>query len=398
MEIVYPSELLKNKIGNTNFTVEFVLDCLKKNDKNFQEKFDYEKLKNVKIKKIGVGEGFLSHVYRCTFCFIDCTEEFAVILKVPTSEYLDVFECSLDDDFYARLHQCECDFYNDIAPLLDIAIPKVYDTYPVVKNKHEGYILMDYVEGAVQKISSNMNLNQIKLIVQQLAKFHARILLADEKIWKGRFIENQYIIGFLSKVVEKYFVTFFAGKDNLTKYSKLVKNPEFFHYLFCQSHFDLNVKPVLCHGDLWNSNIMWKVHNGQITDELLAIVDWQGLMEGSPMMDLTRLLATGTSAEIRRHVETFIIDYYLELLAQELGDVKVPYTKEQLQTCYSYGILAYGFKFIFTGVLCMEEIDPNDPEVELKRQILKDRCTDLIEDADKLLSGPLKHLYEKYGQ
>uniref|UniRef100_A0AC34PWW4 Uncharacterized protein n=1 Tax=Panagrolaimus sp. JU765 TaxID=591449 RepID=A0AC34PWW4_9BILA len=145
---------------------------------------------------------------------------------------------------------------------------------------------------------------------------------------------------------------------------------------------------------------MWKTdQNGQITDELLAIIDWQVLMEGSPMFDLARSLATCTPKEIRNEAEKFIVDYYLENLTKEMTNgFTVPYTKKQLQDCYNYGLIHQAFGFLVSGLFFVEGLENSDKDKNEKIDAIAQRCRGLIEDADVLLSGDFKYLYEKYGQ
>uniref|UniRef100_A0AC34Q9T4 CHK kinase-like domain-containing protein n=1 Tax=Panagrolaimus sp. JU765 TaxID=591449 RepID=A0AC34Q9T4_9BILA len=404
MEIIDYSNL-DVKLGPTDFTGKFLIKSLIENNDYFQQEFGTDIIKNIKVEEIGTGHGFLSHVLKCTVSFFYHRKTYSVVLKVPILLSTGKFGSKLDDKFFMNTHQCECDFYNIIAPILDIPLPKVYKTLPWIIGKQDGCILMEDLtgKGKIKTIYDNLTVSEILTVVKTLAKMHAKILMADEKLWRGKFVENQKWFALFADSTEKAFQIFSKMNEKFNdfylKYSKLVKNPRFFDYIFCQSHFDLNVKPVLCHGDLWNSNIMWKVDkSGQTTDELLAIIDWQILMEGSPMLDLTRLLATSTTGKIRRKVESFIIDFYSSCLSKEMNSKEIPYTFEQLQRCYNYGIIIYGFKFLFTGSLFLDDISENDPEKHLHRSIIMDRCKCLIEDADKLLSDSCKNLYEKFSQ
>uniref|UniRef100_A0A914Y8I3 Uncharacterized protein n=1 Tax=Panagrolaimus superbus TaxID=310955 RepID=A0A914Y8I3_9BILA len=82
-----------------------------------------------------------------------------------------------------------------------------------------------------------------------------------------------------------------------------------------------------------SGNLLWKVDkNGQVQDDLEAIVDWQIVHEGSQMADLARFLVHTADGKIRREAENFIFDYYRECLIDEFdGDSsKLPYTVENL--------------------------------------------------------------------
>ena len=82
---------------------------------------------------------------------------------------------------------------------------------------------------------------------------------------------------------------------------------------------------------------MWAIdENGDVKQELAAIIDWQTMHEGSPMEDLARFLSHCTNGVVRRQAEAFIFDFYIECLTKEFdGDAsKVPYTVKQLKDAY----------------------------------------------------------------
>uniref|UniRef100_A0AC34Q3H8 Uncharacterized protein n=1 Tax=Panagrolaimus sp. JU765 TaxID=591449 RepID=A0AC34Q3H8_9BILA len=134
----------------SSFSVGFLHENLLENDQFYKEHLGKRVIKNFSSKNISEGKGFLSYVYRCVFTFNDCPDEYSVILKVPTRQCLDEaqnkadnFDFDLNDESFERLHEYESYFYNTIAPLLDIKLPKVYKTMPWIINQKEGCILME---------------------------------------------------------------------------------------------------------------------------------------------------------------------------------------------------------------------------------------------------------------
>ncbi|XGW06407.1 hypothetical protein V3C99_016594, partial [Haemonchus contortus] len=89
---------------------------------------------------------------------------------------------------------------------------------------------------------------------------------------------------------------------------------------------------VLCHGDLWSMNTLWRKEGKELT--LAALIDYQTAHFGCAATDLVRLFATCLSGKDRRaHWEELLRVFYGYLL-EEIGGGKVPYTLEQLKESY----------------------------------------------------------------
>jgi len=59
----------------------------------------------------------------------------------------------------------------------------------------------------------------------------------------------------------------------------------------------------LVHADLWTPNVLWEQDaQGQPTNKLCAIIDWQTVHAGNPCEDICRVLSLNTSGTYRRQV------------------------------------------------------------------------------------------------
>uniref|UniRef100_A0A914XYY2 Uncharacterized protein n=1 Tax=Panagrolaimus superbus TaxID=310955 RepID=A0A914XYY2_9BILA len=151
-------------------------------------------------------------------------------------------------------------------------------------------------------------------------------------------------------------------------------------------------------------NIIWGIDNdGDVKQELEAIIDWQTMHEGSPMEDLARFLAYCADGVVRRQSEAIAFDYYIECLTKEFeGDSsKVPYTSEQLKKSYNLYFVSQAFFTIFDFQFFFSAL-----EGKISSPTIKDAYHDYgvlkslhcIEDADKILqSTEFRHFYDKYG-
>uniref|UniRef100_A0AC34G767 Uncharacterized protein n=1 Tax=Panagrolaimus sp. ES5 TaxID=591445 RepID=A0AC34G767_9BILA len=105
---------------------------------------------------------------------------------------------------------------------------------------------------------------------------------------------------------------------------------------------------------------------------------------------------------VRRQAEIFAIEFYHECLTKEFGgdSTKVPYTIEQLKKAYNFAFLTQAFYGIgITEIMYGANKDKIDSE-SLKSAyydfaVLK--VLHLFEDADRLLEGEMKDMFEKYG-
>uniref|UniRef100_A0A914QN37 Uncharacterized protein n=1 Tax=Panagrolaimus davidi TaxID=227884 RepID=A0A914QN37_9BILA len=114
-------------------------------------------------------------------------------------------------------HQSECDFYNKLAPILDIPIPKAHKTVKWIINKQEGCVHMEdlTLRGKCLLFYENINLTQVKCMIRYLAHMHKNVLCADPKTWKGEYLKrskglfdaldmfNASVDGFLDKCKHK---------------------------------------------------------------------------------------------------------------------------------------------------------------------------------------------------
>ena len=161
------------------------------------------------------------------------------------------------------------------------------------------------------------------------------------------------------------------------------------------------MEPVLVHGDLWGGNIMWKLDkDGEVSNEVAAFMDWQLMHEGSPMTDLVMLLIYSTDGAIRREAEEFIIEMYHDLLEKEMKEAgkSCPYTVEQLRESYNYMFLTQAFGIFLFTTMCAGYFKKDSPGLrEAKMDTMVLRCRHVLEDMDKLLTGPMKHVLERFG-
>ncbi|KAK6043605.1 hypothetical protein COOONC_18889 [Cooperia oncophora] len=92
------------------------------------------------------------------------------------------------------------------------------------------------------------------------------------------------------------------------------------------------MESVLCHGDLWSMNVLWK----QIEDDfnMAAVVDYQTAHFGCAATDLVRVLCACLNGKDRQaHWEQLLEEFY-GYLKEEVCDRKMPYSLDQLKEAF----------------------------------------------------------------
>ncbi|XP_055615685.1 uncharacterized protein LOC129761880 isoform X2 [Toxorhynchites rutilus septentrionalis] len=79
-----------------------------------------------------------------------------------------------------------------------------------------------------------------------------------------------------------------------------------------------NAEPyaVICHGDCWNNNMLFKSENGIPVD--IRLLDWQICRYASPVLDLMYFIFTASTKEFRELHYEHLLDLYYESLADFL--------------------------------------------------------------------------------
>ncbi|EYB84993.1 hypothetical protein Y032_0306g1992 [Ancylostoma ceylanicum] len=137
----------------------------------------------------------------------------------------------------------------------------------------------------------------------------------------------------------------------------------------------IGMQRVLCHGDLWSMNILWK-ENGKDLD-LAAVIDYQTAHMGCPASDLVRVFSSCLSGkDRRRHWEELVEEFY-SYLEEEVGGAEMPYTLEQLKESYRRSFPLCAFMIVpAIGPLC--DLLCRNPEDEKQKKYL-DTATEKTE-------------------
>ncbi|KAL3115149.1 hypothetical protein niasHT_002515 [Heterodera trifolii] len=403
-------------VKDTNFTLKFVLDKLS-TPNNSGIIVDVSQLENFETKKISDELAFMSIIYRVKFSWKTTSLAVmnesnkwpnSVILKVPKTN--DEFkakdgEPKMDDtfqeyflDYLAKAHKREIAFY-DCYHRLDPSnrfLPKLFYGAEYDSQHHEGLIIMEDLSDRACCVPMLPGLSdaQVRAVITALARMHStawthRTELMGE-LWKDGTASECWALEplFVDSMVE-------AGKD----LAKIEPNaigpllrrilPKFRMENLAESFYDedkYGFPACIVHADLWAPNILWtKNAEGQASDQLCAIIDWQTVHSGNPCEDIGRLLALNTTSAYRRANINHLLAFYAKKVAEFMGG-NAPFTLAQLKKAF-VGAMPYVMMFFCFGTTnycTMESVVGKEGTAkrEENRAELFDRVRSFIEDTE----------------
>lgn len=362
---------------------------------------------NKKVESIGTGQGFMSVLARFYPDWTDSSNELpeTVILKIPSEvvvqSYMD--STNMEDKIWKnekidrekmmearrnaikKIHNTETGFYKFVAKE-NLKIPRGYVMESVKDAGEEAVLIMeDLKEERVIPIFENISVDECTQVVEALAKVHA--LSLKDNSWLGLkeislkqilTLDNQTpnVLLSVAKLVAE------LDPDRITVY--VDKLEKVFHEIFDMDlaenlYKEMGLPPVLVHGDLWSSNVMWKVKDGK--RELGAIIDWQLIHPGCAAEDLARYIVSSLSGEDRRkNWELLLQRYYAEL--EECFGRSPPFSLEQLKKSF-IRLLPFHLIFILAtlGPLVLERVKTVMPErYEKIKKAMADKAVAVLED------------------
>lgn len=352
------------RLGDSPFTVQWFFDTIKKRSKYGPLVTSRNDLW-VQAEIINEDKGMMSKIYKCDV--FDKSGKlkplFSTILKIPgTDAFLNSQQTPEDsnvDECYRHLrksihafHARECDYFDNLNKILDaFPVPEAiaYDATPSNIN----FIMLEYVPDArSNEMLEGLSINQLKQFTRMLAKFHYKALM-NEPLWRGKYEMVTHSVEAMSTIREKNFEECceLLKEKKLEKLSShlqllepVFKDYSVYEYLMKQSYKDKGIPSILCHGDAWANNILWKLNpDDSLSDTIVAVLDWQWLNEGNPGQDLAKLLAISTDTATRKQAEEFLCDFYYDELTSLLKPTgrSPPYSLEQFKRGYWLAFVAH---------------------------------------------------------
>uniref|UniRef100_A0A7E4UPE9 CHK domain-containing protein n=1 Tax=Panagrellus redivivus TaxID=6233 RepID=A0A7E4UPE9_PANRE len=402
-------------IGTSTFTLGWLLDSLQRHDEVYQTRHASKIATKVTSNNVAEGKGISGKVYRITLHFGD-TSSYSTILKVPGSDKLMAITenteggvndiCAQWDAYNETSHAFECKFMTELAPKLDIPMPKAFSTQLWSRAKNiQGCIHMSDLTdlGTTTGLWMSVTLGQVNTVLRHLVKMHADVLCLDRSSWEGQYVKNQTAMSimcsnYLVDVERVRKMDFCKERVNhlLDRVGTLPSNKKFVDWAHTDVYKNLKMRPVIAFGDLHSNNLLWAYNaHGDTTDTVAGFIDFQLVHEGSPMNDLSRFLSLSADGIIRRKAEETIFTDYHKLLSAELESVgiEMPYTVKDLKTAYEYMFIAQAPQWVTINGSFMGSLAESEPAcVDVARL----RMIHCLEDVAGLLEGEYKHLKEQF--
>ncbi|XP_026472445.1 uncharacterized protein LOC113376659 [Ctenocephalides felis] len=223
-----------------------------------------------------------------------------------------------------------------------------------------------------------LDLDHAVLAMQQLGKFHAiSFALKDQKPELFKKFSNledvvfsneeyftdliPYFNLFIDKAIDTLDDNEIGARDKMQEFKK-----HFMKIMFDGVKASL-AEPyaVVCHGDCWTNNMMFKYENGKPSS--LILLDWQITRYSSPVTDITYMLFCCTDKYLRdQHYENLMRIYHKSLCShlEALGsDSNKLFTYEALQeqlktfSKYSLGMAIYDLPNMIANAEDIKDLD-----------------------------------------
>ncbi|KAI6217715.1 putative oxidoreductase dhs-27 [Aphelenchoides besseyi] len=377
---------LSETIGNTKFTIQWLLNRLDEKCVKYQTLSKDSKLQKFDVKVISEGMGYLSAVYCCILEFEGQTNSsISVCLKVPS---LAKVESMIQDksalDEMSGVHDRECTFYEKFAPNSGILIPQIYSLQclgQTTESSTEPHILMEYLDGGANiSLGETFTVELLHSCAAQLAKLHA-FSLKNPELWSKGFEpidfgknqnENNNAFDEMSDKIDQTLEKY-GGPELLEAVKRLdpvAKDADFINYPFNRSHLDAGK----------GNNVIVKTVDAKFTNEVRGFIDWQITCASNPSIDIIRLLIINTDTQIRRDHEQSILRFYYDCFCRELSPQPPPFSFDQLFRASRAPFVAQVLFGCFLGAFHFQREDQEE-----ERKIYLHRLKEAAIDAYKIM-------------
>ncbi|XP_077291155.1 uncharacterized protein LOC143914726 [Arctopsyche grandis] len=284
----------------------------------------------------------------------DESRSLSLMLKQPPSDKKSLTVLPINE-LYGR----EADVYNIILPGFD-ALQREFnirDTFyhaKCYKATKEIILMEDLAESGfhIQKCFNFFDIDHLRMIVVKLAQFHSYSFAMKEHHPQTfqKFSEHMSLIcigEYLQSVMEIGAVRAMSIIDDSLirgKLEEFSKNIVEKYYLLCSASISEPYN-VICHGDCWNNNILFKYEEGLPVD--LRMVDWQTSKCCSPIIDIAFTIFSCTDSSTRDEHYPKILDIYYDALGESLIKLNCSVEKcyprnafnDHVQKLLPYGLL-----------------------------------------------------------
>lgn len=238
--------------------------------------------------------------------------------------------------------------------------------------------------GAVRQ--EGIDYDHAKLSFKVLARFHAiSFAMKDQKPDEFERIRKELLETYYHERLWDWYSKFwdrlrFIAIDAVEKeypnsiYSEKVKEfavPEIYKKMVDAATNTLDTG-VISHGDCWTNNFLYKYVNSRPVDA--KIIDFQLTRCASPVLDVSFFVYACTTRELRDKHYDELIDYYYDVLSQEIrslgSDPDKIYPKSLfMEEIKKYSYFGLGFSFESTPFIVLAPEDAVSMEMESEEKL-----------------------------
>ncbi|XP_077290630.1 uncharacterized protein LOC143914321 [Arctopsyche grandis] len=260
-----------------------------------------------------------------------------------------------------NMYNREADLYNIILP----TFKKFQDEHKIPNEERFDFvkcyiantnvILMEDMSAKGYRMHNRYNSydsDHLELALFSLARYHS-LSFAMKKLnpamYKNlaKLVEESVIFDLMNPLIKRSLLQATAIIDDASKAKKLLSFSEngvekFHKYIASESAAPYD---VICHGDCWNNNILFKYKNGTPVD--MKFVDWQIARSCSPITDLSYMVYCSTDVPMRAKYNTRLFNMYYEEIKKQLT-----YFDCDVEECYPRAVFENHLKeFLPYGLL-----------------------------------------------
>jgi thiamine kinase-like enzyme len=289
------------------------------------------------------GDGFLGEFYKASITDDETKKKYDLAIKKAPTEKIRREENCID-----AVYKNEIFFYSKICPVFkkfeeDHQVLKHFNSIPeyIISDGQLGkeiIVLKDITKEGFQLRAKDLLLDDdhTRLIFKTYGHFHAiSFCLKQQKpeefsrltkplfnIWK-EFCEKSSFVNILKSHAQTAYEVLDPSKhsDIMEKLKKYVEKPKEVFYEILD--YDGKYFGIL-HGDCWSNNMMFKYQNtlNQSKLEDMNLLDFQLVIAGTPVYDLSYFFYTGGSKELFDKLEDYLNIYYesFSISSKNLGN------------------------------------------------------------------------------
>ncbi|GMS81405.1 hypothetical protein PENTCL1PPCAC_3580, partial [Pristionchus entomophagus] len=307
------------------------------------------------LRRIGEKNGFMS-----VCCMLrpdwttDCDFERArlpskIVYKFTCSDQLEtvaqsLIGCNLNEDvIYTALRKSnntEGLFYSLLTPStadwLQVPGPLCYKE--ISDDGDVGHLMIEHIEGTSFDCYEHCSIPEVEQIISVIARLQC--LSSKENMHRQEeFGWNPWkTIGLcvLTKSIARKVIAdipAFYGGEFEPLIRKLLFALDDLYDLDAPMREHKLISSVLVHGDIWQSNLMWR-YGSERPRQLKSILDWQSAHVGSPAEDIAFLLICIFSGEDRRTHWRSLLVFLYRSIEREMAPSKPSFSLDELFASY----------------------------------------------------------------